>query len=67
MAIDFGGSSDSVSSVAVQIDGKNVEMLTLDSATTQTGIYTSEILRLIENDEIHSAETKNGHLIICKD
>jgi hypothetical protein len=45
---------------------KIVEMLNLDTATTQTGIRTREVLSLIELGEIHSIETENGHLIICK-
>jgi hypothetical protein len=46
--------------------GAITEMLNLDIATTQTGIRTREIFRLIEIGEIHSIETEKGLLIICK-
>lgn len=45
--------------------GKEVEMLTLDAATTNTGKRTCELVQLIENDSIHSIETESGHLLIC--
>jgi hypothetical protein len=43
-----------------------VEMLTLDATTTQHGTPTRELLRLIENNLLHSFETKSGHLLICR-
>jgi hypothetical protein len=43
-----------------------VEMLTLDSITVQTGTPTREVLRLIENNLLHSIETLSRHLFICR-
>ncbi len=43
-----------------------VEMLTLDATTTQTGTPTRELLRLIENNLLHSFETESGHLLVCR-
>jgi uncharacterized protein YlaI len=44
---------------------KEVEMLTLDEATTKTGKRTRELFELIENNSLHSIETGTGHLLIC--
>jgi hypothetical protein len=44
---------------------REVEMLTLDSITTQTGRRTRELLPLIEKKLIHSIEAESGHLLIC--
>ena len=46
---------------------KEVEMLTLDLITTQTGKPTRELFPLIEKNLIHSIETATGHLLICLD
>jgi hypothetical protein len=46
---------------------KEVEMLTLDSITSNTGRRTRELVQLIENNLIHSTETATGHLLICLD
>jgi hypothetical protein len=43
-----------------------VELLTLDAITTQTGTPTREILRLIANNLLHSFETESGHLFVCR-
>lgn len=45
---------------------KEVEMLKLDSITSQTGVSTRELFRLIENNAIHSIETATGHLLACR-
>ncbi len=45
---------------------KEVEMRTLDEATSKTGISTRELFRLIENNLLHSIETTSGHLLICR-
>lgn len=45
---------------------KEVEMLNLDSITSQTGVSTRELFRLIENNQIHSIETTTGHLLVCR-
>lgn len=44
-----------------------VEWLTLDVSTSHTGKPTRELIRLIENGEIHSTEAESGHLLICRD
>jgi hypothetical protein len=44
---------------------KEVEMLTLDAVTSETGMRTRELLRLIENNSVHSTESESGHLLIC--
>jgi hypothetical protein len=46
--------------------GFESKFVSLDSATTLSGIRTLNILLLIENGEIHSVESENGHLLICK-
>lgn len=46
---------------------KEVEMLTLDLITTQTGKRTRELFPLIEKNLIHSIETSTGHLLVCLD
>jgi hypothetical protein len=45
--------------------GKEVEMLTLDAVTSNTGIRTRELWRLIEENLVHSLEIESGHLLIC--
>ena len=44
---------------------EKVEMMTLDEATSKTGISTRETFRLIEDHQVHSIETTSGHLLIC--
>ena len=44
----------------------DVELLTLDAITTQTGKSTRVLFQLIENNLIHSIETGSGHLMICQ-
>ena len=46
--------------------GEEVEMLTLDQAVAQSGTRTLEIIRQIESGAIHSTETENGHLLVCR-
>ncbi len=43
-----------------------VELLTLDSITTETGISTRILFQLIESNLIHTIETASGHLLICR-
>lgn len=43
-----------------------VEMLTLDAITSQTGKRTRELFQLIENNSIHSIEATTGHLLVCR-
>jgi hypothetical protein len=43
-----------------------VEMLTLDAITTETKTPTRELFRLIEKNLLHSFETENGHLLVCR-
>ena len=46
--------------------GAEVEMLTLDSAVKVSGINGHRIVLRIANNEIHSIETANGHLLLCR-
>jgi hypothetical protein len=46
--------------------GAEGEMLDFDSAISFSGISGRELIRRFEADEIHSIETANGHLLICK-
>jgi hypothetical protein len=43
-----------------------VEMLDFDSAISSSGISGRELIRRFELGEVHSIETANGHLLICK-
>jgi len=43
-----------------------VEMLDFDSAISFSGISGRELIRRFELGEVHSIETANGHLLICK-
>ncbi|MGH9881069.1 MAG: hypothetical protein ACRD6N_06495 [Pyrinomonadaceae bacterium] len=43
-----------------------VEMLTVDSVVTVTGVRTRELIARIADGEIHSIEAANGHLLVCK-
>ena len=45
---------------------KEVEMLTLDAVTSNTGRPTRDLLQLIENNLIHSNESASGHLLVCR-
>lgn len=49
-----------------EICGREAEMLTLDQAVSMFGIGTLEIIRRIENGEIHSTEVASLHLLICR-
>lgn len=46
--------------------GKEAEMLSLDSAVAVSGKRTREIFSLIENGNVHSLETTNGLLLVCR-
>lgn len=46
--------------------GAEVEMLTVDSAVRVSGINGHRIVQQIANDQIHSIETVNGHLLLCR-
>lgn len=46
--------------------GAEVEMLTLDSAVKVSGITGHQIVQRIANNQIHSIETVNGHLLLCR-
>jgi hypothetical protein len=46
--------------------GHIVEMWNLYVATANTGIHTRKIFNLLEKNEIHSFETADGHLFVCK-
>jgi hypothetical protein len=42
------------------------EMFDFDSAISFSGISGRELIRRLELGEVHSIETANGHLLICK-
>ena len=46
--------------------GAEVEMLTLDSAVKDSGINGHRLIEQITARQIHSIETANGHLLICR-
>ncbi len=43
-----------------------VEMLTFDAAVSVSGIGGREVIRQLAAEKIHSIETANGHLLICR-
>lgn len=45
--------------------GSKAEMLTLDEAVCRSGYSGREILRSVENGEVHFVETASRHLLIC--
>ena len=45
---------------------EEVEMLTLDSAVRVSGINGHRIVQRIANNQVHSIETANGHLLLCR-
>jgi hypothetical protein len=45
---------------------RQVEMITLDAATFETGESTRKLFYLAENNLLHSMETPRGHLLICR-
>jgi len=47
--------------------GTEVEMLTLDSAVRFSGSSGREVIRRLAAEEIHTIETANGHLLVCRD
>ena len=46
--------------------GAEVEMLTLDSAVKVSGINGHRIVQRIASNQVHSIETANGHLLLCR-
>ena len=44
-----------------------VEMLTLDSAVRVSGINGHRIVQQLASGQIHSIETVNGHLLLCRE
>lgn len=44
---------------------REVEMLTLDEAVRVGGQSSRAIVRRVEQDNLHFAETDEGHLLIC--
>jgi hypothetical protein len=46
--------------------GFSSEFISLDAATTQSGVRTGELFKLVEFEKLHSIETATGHLLICK-
>lgn len=47
--------------------GKTVEMHDLDAAVGLTGKTARQIFYAIENGAIHSLETTQGHLLVCRE
>src|SRR5687767_10318740 len=45
--------------------GSKAEMLTLDEAVCRSKYSGREILRSVENGEVHFVETASRHLLIC--
>jgi hypothetical protein len=45
--------------------GREVGMLTLDQAVSESGLRTSELVQMAEEGTIHTIETQSGHLIFC--
>lgn len=45
---------------------KEVEILTLDEVTSNTGKRTRELFRMVENNSLHSIETSAGRLLVCR-
>lgn len=46
--------------------GQISEMLMLDAAVSVSGAPTRQIVALIDGGHAHSAETPNGHLLVCR-
>lgn len=45
---------------------EEAEMLTLDSAVRVSGMTGHRIVQQIANNQVHSIETANGHLLLCR-
>ena len=45
---------------------QQVELMTLDAITSETGKSTRELFQLAENHLLHSLESNSGHLLICR-
>ena len=50
-----------------ELCGHISEMLMLDAAVSVSGAATREILALIDDNRVHSGETPNGHLLVCRE
>lgn len=47
--------------------GKETEIINLDSAVSLTGKSARQIFYAIETGAIHSLETAQGHLLVCRE
>ena len=45
---------------------EQVEMVNFDTAISLSGIGGRQLMMRLETGEVHSIETENGHLLICK-
>ena len=45
--------------------GREVGMLTLDQAVSESGLRTRVLVQMAEEGTIHTIETQSGHLIFC--
>ena len=52
---------------ACEVCRAETEMLSLDEAVTLSGRSAREIFRQIEAETVHSMETADGHLFVCRD
>jgi hypothetical protein len=41
-------------------------MLTLDAATSAAGVSGRQLIGRLATSEVHSIETANGHLLVCR-
>lgn len=48
------------------ICGREVGLLTIDSAVTLTGIRSLELFRMLETGRLHYVESEIGHVLICE-
>jgi hypothetical protein len=46
---------------------REVELLSIDQAVSSSGLKTKELLRKIDEKEIHGLETESGHIFICSE
>ena len=43
-----------------------VETLSLDAAVNESGVSGRELIRQLASEEIHTLETADGHLLVCR-
>jgi len=43
-----------------------VDLLTLDAATSAAGVTGRQLIGRLATSEVHSIETVNGHLLVCR-